>query len=65
MTEVNDTNSDEFAYGDTIENYAYGSIVGVSNYTYRYDTRSSVGNHWYMLKYALLLWNNLATRLIV
>lgn len=48
-TTLNDTSSTDIAYGDTLQQFAYGPILGVSNYTYQYDTHNLVGSNSYSL----------------
>ncbi len=49
---VNDTNSSQIAFGDAIEQFAFGEIAGVQNYTYSYNEHSSVDDYGYRLTYA-------------
>lgn len=48
-TTLNDTSSSDLAYGDTLQQFAYGPVLGVSNYTYQYDTHNLVGSNSYSL----------------
>lgn len=47
-TEINDTNPDDIAYGDTFQQFSYGPFSD-TNYTYEYDTRNLVGGNGYLL----------------
>lgn len=49
LTEVNDTNPSDLAYGDTLQQFDYGSVLSISNYTYQYDTHNIVGSNSYQL----------------
>ncbi|KAL8687209.1 MAG: hypothetical protein Q9218_006557 [Villophora microphyllina] len=46
---LNDTDPSQIAYGDTLININLGEIVGVSNYTFRYNLHTFVDNIGYQL----------------
>ncbi|KAL9638460.1 MAG: hypothetical protein Q9164_001539 [Protoblastenia rupestris] len=47
--EVNDTNPDHAAYGDTLFRYAFGELKGSSNYTFQYNLRDRASISGYVL----------------
>ena len=49
---VNVTNSSQIAFGDAIEEFFFGEIAGVQNYTYSYNEHSLVDDYGYSLTYA-------------
>ena len=49
----NDTDPADLAYGDLFEQYFYGPIVNLTNYTYQYNTHSQIDNNGYTLTYVL------------
>lgn len=48
-TGLNDTNPTDTDYGDLLLQYNYGSVAGVSNYTYQYDVHNSLLSNGYSL----------------
>ncbi|KAL8792003.1 MAG: hypothetical protein Q9195_005421 [Heterodermia aff. obscurata] len=45
----NDTDPEDGAFGDTLVEYEFGEVVGVSNSTFLYNLQSSVSNSGYVL----------------
>ena len=56
-TVLNDTNSSDATYGDTLIQYNYGQVTGSdgTNYTYQYDSHGLFESRGYALTYAALL----------
>ena len=55
VTTFNDTNPNDLAYGNLFLDYNYGPILGVSNFTYEYNTHSVADIDDYILTYAFLI----------
>lgn len=51
-TMMNVTDPNDPAYGDLLQQFAYGELSGVSNYTFTYNTHSVIDNWPYSLTYA-------------
>jgi hypothetical protein len=49
---VNVTDSSLIAFGDAIEQFSFGEIAGLQNYTYSYNEHSRVDDYGYLLTYA-------------